>query len=326
MPGFGALAPFGLLEFSSEPTLAERVYESLQDATKGTFDVSWGTHVQASNYVRAIALGCARAYLRHAGAQRRPSGAVEMLPALEDRFGVTPPRGATHDERVEEVALRKLVSRGPRADALLGACMAILGDGFVTLKTFEPGEVVTYPALPGVVGLFTAPERPHRAWKLESSFVESENSPFDHEYSALGEDDGATMSVGDVLVIDGHDYEKAELFEVREVGVEVNRKWFRANTTLGVGTFGKPHGRGAPILSYSPAWNSTQRTIVVVGTPTAARNPAVRAKLFARLSRMVRGVTAILFVEDGGGSSVGPFTLGSSALGCVPIGTITWTA
>ena len=97
MAHFGPFAPCGLLTFGAQEPTSKAIYDTLIDAQKAAFDVSEGTHVEASCYARALAIASVRASLDHANAQRHPIKAVELLEEHEERFGVVPTPGQRDD-------------------------------------------------------------------------------------------------------------------------------------------------------------------------------------------------------------------------------------
>lgn len=96
MPLFSDFTPFGLLDFSSADSDAEKVYRALKaNYGEEAFDYTIGTEHEADVYATAMAIGAARATVLRAGNQHDPRTAFELLPAHEASLGIVPPRGAS---------------------------------------------------------------------------------------------------------------------------------------------------------------------------------------------------------------------------------------
>jgi hypothetical protein len=308
MGELGALAPFGLLTFGAEPSRAEPHYRSMENSVRDAWDVSEGTHVEASIYARSIALAAARATLRHALDQRRPMLAVEMLSALEDTFGVTPTPGESDDARRRDVAARKLIARGSAPAALAAALSTLLGNDFVKVVT---SPRATFPTSPGDVGAWDDPAVPPRLFVLTSSV--SSTGPVTFSYaSQLG--DSARLHVGDRMAVQIENPLLAE-------AVTITAADEAASTATA--TFTHAHDLGASVRSHAPLWTSTQRHLVVIVSASAANDALTRARIDALMTRLVRATTTWSIAQASGPTTLGPFTVGVSPIGSVPIGTVT---
>lgn len=154
MPLFSAFTPFGLLEFSGEPSEAERQYNALVEAYRdpasgqSTLDVAEGTHQEAKIYGWAIALACAKAMLQSVEREQRPETSYELLESHERRFESIPSATDSVVDRRQALDLRQRAARGPRFEAIREGLQAILGDKLVAYRPIAPSEAETYPASP----------------------------------------------------------------------------------------------------------------------------------------------------------------------------------
>lgn len=310
MPAYGDLAPYGLIEYGAEETDAEKLYRAMADGVRAAFDVSQGTHVEASIYARSLALASVRATMRHGRDQKHPMRAVEMLPSLERQFRVVPTHGQSEETRRNAVKARKLLSRGPRRESLESAIAALVGaDNLVSLRTVDASEASQWPASPGDVGAFEAPSRATRTFQLVGSV--SFLGAYEFTYAHLDGDDGSRILKGDKFCFAPENSGLAEACTITA-----------ANTTTlkATATFTKAKDAGSFVTSYAPLVSNSQRTLIIGLTSSAARDPAVRRKLDDLLRRMARGITRWFIVEETTTGEAGPFVVGSSIIGVTPIG------
>lgn len=311
MPAFGDLAPFGLLEFGAGETDATKVYTSLVDSVRGAFDVSTGTHVEASAYARAIAIATSRAILRHGRDQKHATRAVEMLPALERAYGLIPQAGQSDEDRRNAVAARMLLTRGNRREAIESALTSLLGANFVALRVVKPAELAVWPSSPGNYGTFEAPSRAQKTFVLTSAIAVT-GSPVSFSYAHIGADDGTRVLAGE-----RYTFELENPFESESVVISAAVPASKTATA----TFVRAKDNGASVCSYAPILTSNQRTLIVALKSSAARDPVVRRKVDDLLRRMARASTRWAIVEETTSLHAGPWVLGTSRLGVTPIGT-----
>jgi hypothetical protein len=167
MPVFSAFTACGFLEFSSEPSEAEKMYEALRHSYddprtgRATIDTTEGTHQEAKIYGWAGALGAARVTLRAAGNELRPETSYAQLEAHEAKFRMSP--AATDTVAMRRVALgaKQKAARGPRFEAVVEALSAIYGSLFVKYCPTPIADAEAYPEDPGASatpGLFRRPD------------------------------------------------------------------------------------------------------------------------------------------------------------------------
>lgn len=173
MPDFSAFTGFGFLRFSSAPSEAEKIYDSLRasfrDPRTGqeTFDLTEGTYQEAKLYAWALAIAEARVGVQTAGDELKPETSYYQLEAQERRFGVTPgPNDSVADRQAALLARRKL-ARGPRYEAIVEALQAILGSNFVAYRPISTTEAEAYPTKPAFgPGIFARHDRVAKSVRL----------------------------------------------------------------------------------------------------------------------------------------------------------------
>lgn len=319
MGAFGAFAPFGLLQFGDVESPAERMHRSMLATVSKAFSVEEGTHVEASAYARALAFASARATLRHAFEQRRPMRAVEMLRALERLYGLSPLPSDTQDARRRAVASRKRISRGSRSESIRNALLTLLGDDFIDLYVVDVGAAPyatfvadhTYPSAPANVGAWDAPDTFAKFFRLLEPIV-IVGAPVTFEYeNVLG--DGQEIGVGERLAVQPENDLLAEAVTITAVA---------SSPLRATATFTKAHDEGAIVRSHAPYWASWRRHFTVIVSAAVAADEGTRSRIDALMERLVRATTTWSIAEESAPSTIGPFNLGSSRLGCVPLGTL----
>ena len=314
MSGFGAFSPFGLLQFGSTESFAEPIYRSMKGNVDGGLLVEEGGHTEASIYARAIACGSVRVTVRHGFSQRRPKRAVEFLPALERQFGLVPGRDESLDERRAAVAARKRIARGSRRENLENSLRTLLGAAYVGLRV-EPAATTPglFPASPGNVGAWDSPVTLARFFRLVDavSFITTATVRYENVLA-----DGALVGVGERFCVEPENASNAE-------AVTVLAATTTAPFTM-TAAFTRSHDVGGIFRSHAPAWQSFRRSVTVVVTHPAALDAAVRRRIDALMRRIVRGTTIWSIAYPSATATLGPFTVGSSEIGLVPIGVVTY--
>lgn len=311
MPAFGALAPFGLIQFGATPTVAESIYVSLRAGVAEAFTrADEDDHTAGTNYARALALASAHATIRHGFGQRRPRRTVEFLPALERLYGLSPMPSESEEERRRVVASRKLISRGSRRESIEAALTTLLGAAFIGLRTEPQGTTPgLFPASPATAGAWDAPNGLARFYKLNDAISLPSGTAQTFGYTnILG--DGARILPGDILSLEPENIVSAQAITILSAST--------SGPTTASAIITKSHDAGAILRSHAPVWISMRRSMIVVVTPAAAQSRVTRSKIDALMRRLVRGTT-IWSIASG----LGPFTVGSSQIGMVPIGVIT---
>lgn len=312
MGEFGDLAPFGLITFGDAPTDAETIYDSLQAGSRKAYDVSVGTHIEASNFARALAYAGARETMQQGARQRIPQRATSALADLEKRFGVIPTPGASDQERRDAVDVKRAISRGSRGESLITALTALLGTDFWKVRRVAPGEIAT-SGTPGAKGAWNDPARPHFFWKLVRSIIVT-GSPYAVGITPISTDVAELPKVGDVLCVQPENLGLAEQITVAAVD---------SGASTITATFLNAHDEGAAVLTHAPVYASNQRSLMIAVKPAAATDLTTLGKIRDLAFRICRGVTRVYIVASSDGITAGPFTADSSHADITPVGTVT---
>lgn len=312
MPGFGSLAPFGLLEFGNVPSLAEPIYASMIRGVTSGMSTQQGDHIEATTYADAIAFASARATFKNGFNQRRPKRAVEFLPAHERTYGIVPAASESDEQRRRVVQSRKLMSRGSRREFIENALRTLLGSLFVAVVA-ETGTPATHPALPANEGSWDAPNTLPLYCKLLSpiAVVGASQVTFTYE-NLLG--DGARITPLTRLTFEPENVSRTESVLITA-----------ASTTGALtarATFAKSHDIGGMIRSHAPVWRSPQRVLLVVLTAVAVTDPLVIRRTDALMKRLVRGSTQWAIAVESSPGNLGPYTIGLSRIGVTTVGPI----
>lgn len=322
MPLYSAFTSYGQLEYSSEPSDAEKIYDAARagyiDPKTGTatIDLSEGTYHESKLYARALAIADAKATVRRSGNQENPLKAVEALPHHEAELRLPPRATATIDERRAAVAVRRRRSRGNRYEALYEGLSRILGAALIAIRPIGAHEGTTWPASPATgPGVFVRNDQPAKVVRLLDP-VTTLGAPLTVAYENWDTTQPDIQLVkGDVLAVQPENLGLAEKVTIASVaGVGTAR-------TL-TATFSKGHDQDASASTGPvPIWWSTLGHMLVVVAHEAALDAELVAQVNEYLERTLKGGTTWSIVEPTtpGASTIGPFTLGVSPLGAVPI-------
>lgn len=314
MPLLSCFTPCGMLELSSAPSYGEQIYDAMIASLGGNFDVSEGTHVEATIYARAMALGELRYLLEHAGGQIDPWQLDECLAEREAEYGIVPTPGESLYDRRAAVAARMLLPLGARRSAIEEALSTLLGDAFVGLRTTAAAEIVNTPTNLGDQPMnLQLPTIPRKLIRLTNGVSINLGVPQAVAYTAV-DPVGTTILVGDTLVIEPEIDGQTETVVCSSPPV--------APGTF-VATFTKGHEPGCLGTTMPfPAWTGTQRASLVFLTDAAAIDPVLRARTHDLMGRISRAVSTWGLVQ-GSGDSAGPFTLDESHLDATPFTLVT---
>lgn len=324
-------APPGLFKLAAGPPTAEVLHATIVRLfSEGTgLDLS----TDLGSFVDCFAFALARVFARiqtrqeQLDGERLAAGAYELLPALEEEFGVVPPFGATLKERREALAIAMRVLLGSRRSELEQSLRDLLGDDYIGLHIQDPAsEVSIWPSNLGDSPMLLAvPDAPRKVVRLPYAISTGLGSPQIITYEAVdpivGEDGDNTLSVGDQIVVGVDNLGSAETVTVLAVGQtgEDGPLFFQA-------TVNNAHDPGAICAAMPlPAWGSSQRHVFVVVSATAALDPDTRRRTHELMARTVTGVTTWSICPASGAAQAGPWTLDDpvlSRLDCNPMGTV----
>jgi len=344
MPLTSAFDPFGMFEFSSKPSHAERIYEALVRAMGDGDNYSLDfddNHHSAKLYAMAMGLAAIQYTLDRANNNRDPLKATEMLPTLEAEYRITPAPDATLPERRAVLAAKMMITRGPRREYVEGALKLILGDLFVAYHPLASTAAVPLASpelLANSDGTFTDPNTPLKLRTLDVPISNGLGAPqwIDTTYLAGSPD---WLIIGDVLTVDPGLNGRTESVTVEDI---------RAPFGTGQGvqlTFTKAHEAGAVIRSGPfPLWTSTDRHNLIVldstafdetgttleGDPFIGLNTELKRQISELLEQVLRIVSTYLITQESTAGVVGPITVGDGIapltyglIGITPLGTTT---
>lgn len=316
MPQFSAFAPFSMLDFSSKPTHLEAVYGSISDNVRGAYDLTPGTHTEASVYARACAVADGLYALDRANNQRDPLKCIEMLPGLERDYGIVPPATATLLERQQAVAAKMLLSNASSLVNLGNALRAELGSDFIAVRPFTAADRTLSASTP--VGNFTDVNLPIKQITILDPVPVGTCTV--RYQTADTSAPPVTLLKNDSLIVQPDNSGLREVVTVSAV----------ASGTF-TATFTKGHDTGCMASTQNfPGWWSTQCMLLVILKAAAEIDTNKQQIVHQLMQAATRGVVtwSIVAPSSPGALSLGPFTLGDATLGQlgpVPIGTLSFT-
>jgi hypothetical protein len=320
MPLLSAFTPFGLLEFSGEPSIAERINDALwANVNGGRENFAQDGHMAAKMYADSMGLAWLLQATRRAEANLDPAQAYDLLPALEESYGLVVSETATLADRRAALAVAERIGAGGNVANLTQALADLLGSAFVQLRIPTYAESSVYPASPGNgPGLFGAPSMARVMGKTTTALSTGLDGTTPHVIGYTDISGSAPSSLervqkGMSLVVEPEHPDLAERVNVTTATV--------TGSATFTATFTKPHPAGVEFVAMPwPYWFSTKHHYLVEVTTSAAQDPESRRKIHDLMRRMVRGVSTWAIC-----GSAGPFTIGSSTLGIIgvtPIGSI----
>jgi hypothetical protein len=324
MPKFSAFTPFGMLAFSSKPSRAESIYNSLANQfTDSGISVDPGSREDCTLYAQAMGMARARYCLEKAWNQILPNKVTDLLDQHEADYGIVPGPTQTTDQRRGALVARKLLPLGAARNNVENALRALLGTDLLAYRTTTAGEGVSTPTNSTDQPLnFQLATVAPKLVTLASDISVGLGAPQTVGYAkvALPLHPGLSPSAnyiqaGDKLVVE------AGRFSLEEV-VTVTA----STSSTFTATFNNAHQAGAYCTTQPwPAWSSTQRHALIVLTASAAVDPVKRQAIHDIMGRIARGVSTWAIVASTGTGTAGPFVIGSSPIGATPLGTISYT-
>lgn len=204
---FSDAAPFGMLDFSSDASEGEKIYDAMAAAYmdpregKPSIDLSVDeeNYFEAKLYATAMAIAAARVTLKRAHAQLRPETSYELLEAHEHAYDTRPAAGDTITQRRAAVTAKKKVGRGPRYEAMVELLSALLGENFVAYRPMTTSEAETWPTSPGNgPGLWPRPDVPAKLVRFLDAVARVGTQPFVCDAFSEATTNN-TLPVGDVF-------------------------------------------------------------------------------------------------------------------------------
>ena len=341
MPKLSLFTPLGLLKLSAKQSPAESFYGQMRAALGDQFDLSEGTHVEASLYARAMALGRAATLLEHAGDQAYPATITELIPSREAEYGIVPgPLDSIADRRAA-LGAAALLPKGATITALEETFGVLLGDDFLGVRPTPSPEAVNYPTNLGDQPMNLQTTRVERKFvRVIDAVTLGAPGSFTLRYAALDENEPTLIAslddlekpisttrllVGDVLVLDSETPTRTEV-----VTVTASANDFYGDPDICYRTFtatiANTHAAGFSGTTMPfPLWASSKRHYMIALTDTAAVDAEKRRKandLAARLFSCVATWSVVAGEVTGGVGLAGPFTVGEGLLGVTPLGSM----
>lgn len=335
MPVPSIFAWCGAIDCSGNPTHIEVFYNLLQTLWGDEIDFSEvGSDEELQCYATAVVMGSALYQAEHAGNQAFAARAYDLIPLLEQDYGLTPGPAATVRSRQAAIAAAMKLPGGATPSNVWNTIKAILGAGnalaYLPSPTFPTPTI--YPAAPGAgPGQFRDTRTVPRFVQLVDP-VSVTGAPLWCAYQNLD----TTITVpdllfqGDQIVVSAGNTSVMEPVTVLATadasdvpsGCTPGYNYFQA-------TFDNAHDVGAPITTGNfPYWWSTQRLAYVVTNASTAVSRPLRAAVDHVLGKIMRTVDAWAIVAGTMTSptqgTVGPLVVGG-AMGTQSIGAIPFT-
>lgn len=262
---------------------------------------------QALLWASATAMAMAKEQLERAGANRNPATATELLALLERDYQVAPPYNATIEERQAYLAARAAVAKGASADVIEEALSNMLGEDFVAYQTVSAEAAELWPASPGDVGVFDAPNTERKTLTILDP-VSTTGVEKAVRYELIG---GSNPPIaGERFCFDPNarspNIESVEITSVTDTHITA--------------TFTKPHNPHTLACRPHPIWLSSKRYNIIVLKFAAATDESVRHRVNEYMSRALRGVSQWCIVSNEGSLLLGHQTrarLGATLLGSI---------
>lgn len=270
------------------------------------------SNVAARDYANAMAFARARYTVERAGNQFRPLKAVEMLPALEWEYGITPGPRDTIRQRQATVAAAAKIARGASGENVRTVLTELLGDDFLAYIPTSYLDATLSPGAPEDVGNWVLPGTPGSVYRLIDP-VSVIGSPLSVAIELVSGADTPLIKDQKVVL----DFEVSHRTEAVTVTV--------GGATSFQATFSHPHDPGTLLTTKrAPNQYSTKRHNLVLLSASAMADAEKRRKTNLALRKLLRGVSTWSLAEGEAGTA-GPFTVGGGKIGRTPIGSVTYT-
>lgn len=318
MGQFSAFAPFGLFDFSDDPSPAELYYNAMSEQLSPAFDLSVGTYEEAKMYARAILFGCAREQNRAANNQRVPSKVHDKLPTWEKDYGIIVEPTWSPDTRREVLTARVMLMHGPREEALWTELYALLGSSLYLIRATHPSERLIWPDPdPTGIGTFPVADAPLVFGRILDPVVVPGVSQTVH-FVTVGD---VQPTVGQKLCFEPEVNVLTEAAVVTALGSDLSVGSPAISIiNLLTATFAKAKDANSWFASAMPLWSSSQRILQVIVKPAAAEDPETRRKIHEVMARHCKTTTEWEILESSDGVHVGPWTVNVGVVGATAIG------
>jgi len=278
MPRTSCFTPYGMLAYSSKPSHAKAIYDTLVEGVGDSLDTTPGCLEEARLYATAMVLASAQYQLDRAGNQRHPLKATELLGLLEKDYQIVPAADATLNDRRRELAARAKISKGNRRGAMEYALRTLLGDDFIEYRTVEVPYVVASPSDPSAIGAYPPPGTEKKTFRITQPVL-SRGVPLTLSFQTIGSSQPPVA--GEIYSFDP---------DTRNPNIEAVTLLDVTGPNL-TAVFRNPHEAGAVATNSNPAWISNKRHVTIVVTLKAAVDPETRRKINEYIARAARSVT-----------------------------------
>lgn len=309
-----AFTPFGLLRYSGDVPLAQKIYNDMVDAEGAAFDLSEGTYEGARFIASAKAKAVAAMHVQKAANAVNPSNTYDLIPAWEERLGVVPGPTDTAQQRQATLAARALAPTGASMAAVIAALQTLLGTAFLA---YLPTPLLTaipcmYPTDPTTVGSYVSNQIKQKVFSTTGP-VALLGMATSVRY--VPNNSGDVIAVNDTVSVQSENWTQAESVNV----VSASLSSFTA-------VFTKAHDVGCSlVIGRKPLWYSPKRYSLIVVTPAVAGDPNMRAKIHAVMRTHARSVSQWSIVQNNPASpsTSGPWSVGQPLGDLIPIGEVT---
>ena len=325
-----AFAPFGALKLRAGRPPAEVLHESIvalfTDGTQFALSKELGSFVDCFAFTLARCLAKLQLRTEKLDRERLAAGAYELLPVMEEEFGLRPAPGDTLRTRRAALLAAMRAALGSRRVVLEQALSDLLGDDYIGMHVHSTSDVDIWPAALGDDPMLLAlPDIPRKLVRLPYAVSTGLGAPQFLAYEPLDPIEGdlstGTLTAGDEIVIGVDNLGLAETVTIASAEEPGDGETYPLMEV----TLARAHDPGSLCAAMPfPAWGSSQRHIFVVLSETAALDADTRRRVHEYLARTVTGVTTWSLSPSNAGSA-GPLTLDNHTLGRLdmnPFGTV----
>lgn len=306
--------PFGMLEFSSEEPLAQRIYNSLREDMGPAFQQF---DQDAETYADAMCLAISQLQIESASAQMDPDQVNYLITEIEKDFMVIPRYAAALEERRTNLALlMRSAWRGTTAvitaglAAILGA--DLYGWRFMRMTGDASNEVTPSTLTPTI----SPPSTPIKLATLTGTVFPGVTTV---GYTMLL-DAGKSLIAGDKITVDPENLAAVELVTV------TNSYQLSATTGTITATFAKCHGPTMlATTATSPLWVSNKCHAIIVVADSVLSDGEKVARIHSFMSKVAPATSTWAICQATATTpalQTGPFRVGQGRVGQTPISTV----
>ncbi len=326
-----SFASHGVLQMKGGASAAQTLHASIvslfSDGSDFALSTELGSFVDCFAFAFARVLAKAQIRQQKLDRERLAAGAWELLPALEDEFGLRPAPGDSVQTRRAALLAAMRSALGSRRTELEQSLADLLGADYIGLHVHATADVDLWPAALGDDPMLLAvPDAPRKLVRLPYQVSTGLGAPQFLAYEPVdplpadGEDN--TLTAGDEIVIGVDNLGLAETVTIASVEEPGDGETYPLMQV----TVNKPHGPGTLCAAMPfPAWGSSQRHIFVVLSEAAALDADTRRRVHEHMARTVTGVTTWSISPANASGGAGPLTLDDPVLGRLdmnPFGTV----